>query len=126
MRILRANADQIARERITPCINISLVKVISTFDLNEVLRTNPALTIIYCTVTTARSVAVVPHYKSVLHCDVLLRPVSAVRGSHAQPAHYLHPTVYSPEDSVLAVQPRARRKSDKELTAVCVGPTVCH
>ena len=37
-----------------------------------------------------------------------------------------HPTLHPAKDCVLAIQPGRRRKSDKKLTAICVGSAVRH
>lgn len=66
------------------------------------------------------------HHSCANDLDLVHRSVLAASLDQTHALDDPHPTLHPAEDCVLAIQPGRRRKSDEELTAICIGAAVRH
>jgi hypothetical protein len=61
-----------------------------------------------------------------MYLDVFQRPVTRPRLNEPHPLHRPQPSLDSPKDGVLPIQPRRRRQCSEELRAIGIRPRVRH
>jgi hypothetical protein len=66
------------------------------------------------------------HQSSFDDLNLFQRLVFRIRLHQAHPLHNFHAALHSAKDCMLPIQPRRRRKCNKELAPIRVRSTVCH